>query len=86
MYDVNRYNRISIPLYSEKKRKFVLEDAEQDEKETSFMAKIAARLGSSKTNDDEITIKYDLLKEAFIKHFYIPLLEKSKNGSTSENP
>lgn len=89
MYDVNRYNRISIPLYSEKKRKFVLEDVEQyekDEKETSFMAKIAARLGSSKTNDDEITIKYDLLKEAFIKHFYIPLLEKSKNGSTSENP
>lgn len=44
------------------------------------------RFGSSKTNDDEFSVEYEFLKEAFIKHFYIPLLEKSKNESTSENP
>ena len=81
MYDVNRYNRISIPLYSEKKRKFALEDAEQveeDEKESSFMAKIASRLGSSKTSGDEIAVDYKLLKEALLNTFIILFLKNQK--------
>lgn len=95
MYDVDRYNRKGIPLYSEKKIKFILEDAE-DEKEDehiSLMAKMTSKLGLSKTRDLEIGINHKLLKEdhkllkeAFIQHFYNPLLEKSKNVSTSETP